>query len=155
MLRRKGGDNLADLGSAIEKLKEMMSTPDGQANIQNIVANFGGGNVDTSNLAGMLGNFAAENSNGDNGSEMFADNGDSNSNHGNFSGFDPDMMLKMQKMMSMMNGSGGGAGIGGSNRHANMLNSLKPYLSDGRKGKLDMASKMMSLAKFAPLIKDL
>ena len=148
---------MADLGSAIEKLKEMMATPDGQANIQNIVANFGGGNnIDTSNIAGMLGNFASAGSSDNDSYETYAEDVGQDNNADNFGGFDPEMMAKMQKMMSMMGGSGGGAGgIGGSNRHANMLNSLKPYLSHGRRGKLDMAAKMMSFAKFAPMLKDL
>ena len=136
---------MADLGGAIEKLKQMMATEEGQANIQNIVANFGGGgNIDTSNLGSMLGNFAAQNS------ENTDDSMNSSDDSGG--GFDPDMMMKMQKMMSMMGGGSSGAG---NNRHATMLNSLKPYLSDDRRGKLDMAAKMMSLAKFAPLMKEL
>jgi len=138
---------LADFGSAIEKLKEMMATEEGQANIQNIVANFGGGNMDTSNLGSMIGKFAAGNSESDDSSENFAHANGGSENSG---GFDPEMMMKMQKMMSMMGGAGGG-----DNRHASMLNSLKPYLSDGRRGKLDMAAKVMSFAKFAPLMKDL
>ena len=137
----KAGENLADLGSAIEKLKQMMATEEGQANIQNIVANFGGENMDMGNLGSMFSNFAAENSGGD---------GETSSDSGSDGGLDMDMMLKMQKMMSMM-GSGGGS----NNRHASMLNSLKPYLSSERKGKLDMAAKVMSLAKFAPLMKEL
>lgn len=125
---------MADLSEALDKLKQMMATDEGQSKIQNVLSGLNSGGVDTSNLGNMLGNFANQNS-------------DSSEPSG---GLDMDTMLKMQKMMSMMNSGGGN-----SNRHATMLNSLKPYLSDGRKGKLDMVSKLMGLAKFAPLMKEL
>ena len=128
---------MADLSGAVEKLKQMMATEEGQANIQNIISNFSLGNTESPIETEAS---AAES----------PDSGDSSSPFGNI---DMDMVMKMQKAFSKMNSNGGSGG--GSSRHAAMLNSLKPYLNDGRKGKLDMATKLMSLAKFAPLMKDL
>jgi|GEM_PF-2489688 len=128
---------MADLSGAVEKLKQMMATEEGQANIQNIISNFSLNNAESSTDADVS---DAETS----------DNNDSSSPFGNI---DMDMVMKMQKAFSKMNSTGGSGN--GNSRHAAMLHSLKPYLSDGRKGKLDMAAKLMSLAKFAPLMKDL
>ena len=50
---------------------------------------------------------------------------------------------------------GGSSNPSGGSRHTAMLHALKPYLSVERRGKLDMASKLMSLAQFAPLFKDM
>ena len=130
---------MADLNGAVEKLKQMMSTDEGQANIQNILSNFNAGDMDMGNLGSLFGSGAA--------SPNISGNSDSSAAPG---GIDMDAMLKMQKMFSMMNSSGGN-----NSRHSAMLHSLKPYLSDGRKSKLDMAAKLMSLAKFAPLFKDM
>jgi len=136
------------LGGAVEKLKQMMSTDEGQANIQNIISNFNLEGADMSNLGSLLGNLG----DGNISEPEFSDGGDS-SPLGNI---DMETMMKMGKMLSGINGGGGAGGSsGGNNRHAAMLNSLKPYLSNDRKGKLDMAAKLMSLAKFAPLMKDM
>ena len=51
--------------------------------------------------------------------------------------------------------SASGGSSGGGSRHATMLHALKPYLSSERRGKLDMASKLMNLAQFAPMFKDM
>jgi len=164
--------NMEGLEGAMEKLKQIMSTDEGQAGIQNFISNLkggaesngdNGGGFDISKLGSLLGNFG-----GGGNAESFdtipendepfdMGSGTSNDNDSPFGNIDPEMMMKMGKMFSMMNGGGGlGGGMGGGgNRHASMLNSLKPYLSDERKGKLEMASKLMSLAKFAPLMKDM
>ncbi|MCL2837461.1 MAG: hypothetical protein FWE04_00080 [Oscillospiraceae bacterium] len=128
---------MADLSGAVEKLKQMMATEEGQANIQNIISNFSLNNAESPDSAEVS-------------DTETSDNSDSSSPFGNI---DMDMVMKMQKAFSKMNSTGGS--VGGNSRHASMLHSLKPYLSDGRKGKLDMAAKLMSLAKFAPLMKDL
>jgi len=138
-----------DLGNAMEKLKQIMSTDEGQAKVQNIMSNFSSNGIDTSNLGNILSNMNAGNSTNE--SDFGGSNTEDDSSAAdNSGGFDPEMM---QKMFSMMNSGGGNGGTG--NRHSTMLNSLKPYLSDGRRGKLDMASKLMSFAKFAPMMKDM
>jgi len=97
------------------------------------------------------------------------------------SNIDPNMLKNMFTMMNGTSGgdsdnnplgglagllgnagkSGGGKSAGGNSnpsggsRHTAMLHALKPYLSVERRGKLDMASKLMSLAQFAPLFKDM
>ena len=145
---------MADLSNAVEKLKQIMSTEEGQAGIQNLVSNLtSGGGGDMSGLAALLGNTG-----GSNNAERDFNNSEPVDNAGNSGGFDNssgfgnidmDTMLKMQKMFSMMNSGGG------NSRHTAVLQSIKPYLSEGRKGKLDAASKLMSIAKLAPLMKEL
>ena len=155
---------MADLSNAVEKLKHIMSTDEGRAGIQNFISNLGGeggGGVDLSKLGGLLGNNLGAESSADNNADNFNDFGNhdsfspdeptagGNDNASPFGNIDMETMMKMGKMFSAMNSGGG------NNRHANMLNSLKPYLNNDRKGKLDMASKLMTLAKFAPLMKDM
>ena len=142
---------MADLGNAMEKLKQMMSTDEGKENIQNILSNLNTDGMDLSKLGSM---FGGGNAGGSDDVEIPVEN-IAEENSSPLGNIDMNSMLKMQKMFSMMNGGGSDGASGGGNRHASMLNSLKPYLSDGRKGKLDMAAKLMSLAKFAPLFKDM
>ena len=131
---------MADLNEAVEKLKQMMSTEDGQAQLQGIISAFtgGGGNsVDVPQTADDAGR-------GDPGAAP-ANNEVSNA-----------PMPDLSKIAGMLGGGMGGTGAsGGGNaaRHAAVLQSIKPYLSDGRKQKIDTAAKLMSFAKMAAIFK--
>ena len=136
-----------DLTNAMEKLKQMMSTDEGQVGIQNFISNLKNGEAeDSGDFIPVEPKEGAQYSFDNDTAEASSPPGDID-------------MGKIMKMFSNMNSgshdAGGGSGGGKAARHAAMLSSLKPYLSDGRRGKLDMASKLMSLAKFAPLMKDI
>ena len=60
-------------------------------------------------------------------------------------GFDPSMLLKMQKILSMGNES---------SEKANLLRSLKPFLKEERQGKVDKAIQLMNMSKIISLFKD-
>ena len=53
---------------------------------------------------------------------------------------DPEMLIKMKQVMDKMKGSG-------EDPRANLLSSLKPYLKDSRKDKVDQYIKMMNMSK--------
>lgn len=61
--------------------------------------------------------------------------------------FDPMMFLKLQKIMSLM-------GDGKNNDKANLLLSLKPFLKDERKNKVDKAVQLMNISKIISVFKD-
>lgn len=70
-------------------------------------------------------------------------NSANNSNNGSSSGdmsIDPEMLMKMKQVMDKMKGSG-------EDPRANLLSSLKPYLKDSRKDKVDQYIKMMNMSK--------
>lgn len=63
-----------------------------------------------------------------------------NSNSGGDMNIDPEMIMKMKTIMEKMKGSG-------EDPRANLLSSLKPYLKDSRKDKVDQYIKMMNMSK--------
>ncbi|MBR2916715.1 MAG: hypothetical protein IKC07_03855 [Clostridia bacterium] len=62
-------------------------------------------------------------------------------------GFDPSMLLKIQKIMSMTSNSS-------DSERANLLRSLKPFLKEERQGKVDKAIQLMNMSKIISLFKD-
>ena len=70
------------------------------------------------------------------------------SNNDNTSGFNIDMntMLKMKNIISSMNQK--------DDPRANLLYSLKPYLRDSKKGKLDQYVNLLNMTKIADFMKN-
>ena len=92
------------------------------------------------NLSSML------QSNGSNSNGNSSSNSSSGDN--NNSGFNIDMntMLKMKNILSSMNQK--------NDPRANLLNSLKPYLRDSKKGKVDQYVNLMNMTKIADMMKN-
>ena len=72
-------------------------------------------------------------------------NSNSNSNF-DFSKIDMNTILKMKSIMEKLNDS--------NDPRANLLYSLKPYLRDNKKEKLDQYANMLNIAKIADLLKN-
>ncbi|MCI8655332.1 MAG: hypothetical protein HFJ48_05640 [Clostridia bacterium] len=91
-------------------------------------------------LSSML---QSNNSNNNNSSGNNSTNNSSNS-----SGFNIDMntMLKMKNIISSMNQK--------DDPRANLLYSLKPYLRDSKKGKLDQYVNLLNMTKIADIMKN-
>lgn len=74
-------------------------------------------------------------------------NSNTNSNNSNnsfdFSNIDMNTILKMQSIMSKMNNS--------NDPRSNLLQSLKPYLREERKAKVDQYANLLNVAKIAEL----
>lgn len=69
------------------------------------------------------------------------------SNNGfDFSKIDMNTMLKMKSVMDKLNTS--------NDPRSNLLYSLKPYLREEKKGKLDQYANLLNVAKMADLFKD-
>ena len=71
-------------------------------------------------------------------------NSSNNSNNFDFSNLDINTIMKMKSVMEKMNTS--------NDPRSNLLNSLKPYLREERKAKLDQYSNIMNIAKIAELL---
>ncbi len=94
----------------------------------------------------MIQNFSSMMSqNKSNGSSS---NHNENSNNGNFdfSQIDMNTILKMKSVMEKLNTS--------NDPRSNLLYSLKPYLREERKGKIDQYANLLNVAKIADLFKD-
>jgi hypothetical protein len=120
-----------DIPGAIEKLKSMMSSPDGQNKIGNIISalkNGGGGNNSPPNENENCGNNCE--------SDTYEN---SQSGNNDAPEFDFEMFEKLKKVCSTMNLT--------NSEQTRFLMSLKPYLSKNRQTKLDSAIKMINISK--------
>lgn len=137
--------------NAMNKLKDMMNKGDLSDVISQIPPEM------MQNLSSMM-NQSNNNTTNDNSSN---NNFNSNSNSGNtntnstnqttnkgnfdFSNLDMNTILKMKTMMEKMNTSG--------DPRSNLLYSLKPYLRNEKKEKIDQYANLLSFAKIAELMK--
>ncbi len=69
-----------------------------------------------------------------------------NTNSFDFSQIDMNTILKMKSVMDKLNNS--------NDPRSNLLYSLKPYLREEKKGKLDQYANLLNVAKIADLFKD-
>ena len=70
----------------------------------------------------------------------------SSNNAFDFSNIDMNTILKMKSVMEKMNNK--------NDPRSNLLYSLKPYLREGRKEKLDQYANLLNVAKIAELLKN-
>ncbi len=120
---RDMSDNM-DLSGAIEQLQSMLSTENGQNDLKALVSQFTGG-ADTENSASEQEN--------------------SGNSGGGFDFSNPETMMKIQALMSSMQSQT-------NSSDAQFLNSLRPYLRESRRSKLDQAIKLLSMAKAFQLL---
>ena len=92
-------------------------------------------NIDFNNLGNILSNFT---------SNLNNHNNDSDSNNTN--SLDFETILKIKSIMESMNTK--------NDPRANLLYSLKPYLREERKDKLDQYANLLNVAKIADLLKN-
>lgn len=71
----------------------------------------------------------------------------STTNNFDFSNIDMNTIMKMSSVLGKMN-------TNKDDPRANLLNSLKPYLRDSKKGKLDNYMNLLNVAKIADIMKD-
>ena len=83
------------------------------------------------------------NSNDNNNNNINNANNNTSNNNFDFSNIDMNTILKMQSIMSKMNNS--------NDPRSNLLYSLKPYLREERKAKVDQYANLLNVAKLAEL----
>ena len=76
-----------------------------------------------------------------------AENTQSSNNNFDFSGIDMNTIMKMSSVIGKMNNSK-------DDPRANLLNSLKPYLRDSKKGQLDNYMNLLNVTKIAEIMKE-
>ena len=136
---------MVDSGNIPDDVKQMMNNLQGSSDSgsQNPMSNNGSNNMDINNILSqvspeMLNNF----------SNMMSSNNQSspNSTATNSNNFNIDMntIMKMKSVMDNMNSK--------NDPRANLLYSLKPYLRDSKKNKLDQYVNMLNISKIADMM---
>ena len=134
--------------NTINKLKNMMNKGELNDVISQITPEM------IQNFSSMMqNNSSGSNSNNQNQSNNSTVNGNNNSeqnssnnNSFNFNNIDMNTILKMKSVMEKMNNK--------NDPRSNLLYSLKPYLREGRKEKLDQYANLLNVAKIAELLKN-
>lgn len=151
-------DNLTD---AFNNLKKMVDSGNIPSEVQGLVNNLNNQNGNSNqNLSDMLSKVSPEMLN--NISSMLQSNNASNtgnnhnpnnsSNYNSSTGsnnnlnLDAETIMKMTSIINTMNQK--------DNPGSNLLNSLKPYLRDSRKAKVDQYSNLLNISKLADVMKN-
>lgn len=131
--------------NSINKLKDMMNKGDLSDVVSQIppemIQNFSSMLQNNTNTSNSQNKHHHENSH-DNANNF---NPQSNSNGFDFSNIDMNTILKMKSVMEKMNTK--------NDPRTNLLYSLKPYLREERKDKLDQYANLLNVAKIAELLK--
>ena len=144
-------DNFNINENTMNKLKDMMNKgdlsqimsqipPDMIQNFSSMMQN----NNNNKNTANHTSPNASSNSVGSN--EPINSNSNSGSNNFDFSNIDMNTIMKIKSVMEQMNNT--------NDPRSNLLNSLKPYLRDSKKEKLDQYANLINIAKVAELFKN-
>lgn len=133
--------------NSINKLKDMLN----KGELDNIVSQIPPEMME--NFSSMMNNSSnSNNSSNTNQSENASNSQDSSqSNYSgntnfNFNNLDMNTFLKMKTIMEKMNVN--------NDPRSNLLNSLKPYLRNSRKEKIDQYANLLNFAKIAELLKN-
>lgn len=120
------------------KIEHILGSEEGQAQLKELAAMFGGENGEMPDLS-AIGDMFGSAQDGESNSGQSADNdsilGD----------IDIGMLLKMKDMFSSTKAS---------DKNSQLLLALRPHLKDKNKEKVDGAIKIMKLISLLPLIKD-
>ena len=119
-------DENMDLSGAVEKLKQMMSSEEGQGQLQNIISAFTGMGQGEAKYAENESVYNPEPS-------QAADN--------------LELLMKMQKIMAAMKS-------GENNQNVRFLQSLRPFLKPQRQASVDNAVRLMGLSRALSVLKD-
>lgn len=154
-------DNLAE---AFNNLKKMVDSGNIPNEVQGLVNDLNNGNGDSkqtlnnmlsqispemlNNLSSMLQTNNSANNNKSNSSSGYNYNTNSNSSNNSNNNFnlDPETLMKMTSVIHAMNQK--------DNPGSNLLHSLKPYLRDSRKDKLDQYANLLNISKIADIMKN-
>lgn len=125
---------MSDMLNNFTKIINNQEMPD---NIKNILNSMNNNSNNTSNNSNINSNNNSQNSN------------QNSSSNNPFGDFDMNTILKMQKIMSSMNNDKQ------ADYRTNLLMSLKPYLKESRKGKVDQYVQLMKMGKIFEIMNPL
>lgn len=128
---------MSDMLNNFTKIINNQEMPDNIKNILNSMNNNTNNTNNTSNNSNINSNNNSQNSN------------QNSSSNNPFGDFDMNTILKMQKIMSSMNNDKQ------ADYRTNLLMSLKPYLKESRKGKVDQYVQLMKMGKIFEIMNPL
>ena len=129
--------------NTINKLKDMMN----KGNLNDVISQIPPEMIQ--NFSSMMNNNASSSVNPNQQTNQNANQSSkqkSSNNAFDFSNIDMNTILKMKSVMEKMNNK--------NDPRSNLLYSLKPYLREGRKEKLDQYANLLNVAKIAELLKN-
>lgn len=127
--------------NTINKLKDMMN----KGELNDVISQIPPEMIQ--NFSSMMNNNDSKQVDSNNTENSNANNTTKNSNNSfDFSNIDMNTILKMKSIMDKMNNS--------NDPRSNLLYSLKPYLREGRKEKIDQYANLLNIAKMTELFKD-
>ena len=148
-------DNLAD---AFNSLKKMVDSGNIPSEVQGLVNNLNSGNNDSKQALNnmlsqvspeMLNNLSSmlqQNSNNSNNSNFSNQNSNYQSSSNSSLNLDAETLMRMTSIINKMNQK--------DNPGNNLLHSLKPYLRDSRKSKLDQYANLLNITQIADIMKN-
>lgn len=125
--------NMVDNGNISDAISQI--SPEMLQNFSNLM------NQNNGNNNNNINNNNSNNSENSN----YSDNGIKN-NFPNLGNLDMDTMMKITSVLSQMNDK--------NDPRANLLYSLKPYLRDSKKNKLDQYAQLLNISKIADIMKN-
>lgn len=128
--------------NTINKLKDMMN----KGELNDVISQIPPEMIQ--NFSSMMSQNKQGNSENNSSSSNNSNNSNTSNNSGNFdfSQIDMNTILKIKSVMEKLNTS--------NDPRANLLYSLKPYLREERKGKIDQYANLLNVAKIADILKD-
>ena len=143
--------NMVDNGNISEAISNI--SPEMLQNFSKMLSNQTNNNQNQEENMNNSNNFKNNNNSNNNNNFNNSSNFNSNENTTNsnnnfdFSNIDMNTIMKMSSVLGKMNNSK-------DDPRANLLNSLKPYLRDTKKGKLDNYMNLLNVTKIAEIMKD-
>ena len=132
--------NNEDMSDILKKINNMVNMSNNSQNISNgkqadVSPNSNNINIAEETIKNLINNFNINNNNNNGNSNQ----SDTQNNSNNFN-FDINTIMKMKNIMDKMNSNK-------NDPRSNLLQSLKPYLNNNRKEKLDQYIQFLSISK--------
>ena len=126
--------------NTVNKLKELIQN----GNLNDVVSQIPPDVL--KNFSSMLNNNSESNKKISDSNKSYDEQNSSNNVNFDFNNIDINTVLKIKSSMENMNTN--------NDSRSNLLNSLKPYLRDSRRTKIDQYSNILNFAKIAELLKN-
>lgn len=127
-----------DMSEMLKNFSQMMNNGQMPENVKNILNSMN--NSNNSNESNTTNNFTENND--------INQQSETSKNNNPFENFDINTFFKLQQVMTAMNDKS-------NDSRTNLLNSLKPYLKDSRKSKVDQYIQLMKMGKIFEIMNPL
>ena len=135
------------MSEMIKNFSKMLNNQEMPDNIKNILNSMNNSNNTNNNTT--TSNINSTNTSQNNTQNQKQNNNSNNNSYNPFGDFDMNTILKMQKIMNSMNNDKQ------NDYRTNLLMSLKPYLKESRKNKVDQYVQLMKMGKIFEIMNPL